>query len=79
MEVAFTVGSLKFELVSAAHELNPTGRKFLFQPSPIVARFGIVGFVVDCSYHIGGGEIPFVVDIAPHSTNFAVVAACREI
>ena len=67
-----TVGRFEFELVSAAHELNPATREFLFQPAPIVSRFGIVGFIVDGTNHIGCGEIPFVVGVAPHRTNFAV-------
>lgn len=50
--VLLTIGSHDFQFVSPTHELNILLFQLAFQPTPIVASFCIVRFVIDGAHDI---------------------------
>lgn len=72
-DALFAVRSLKFEPVSGTHELNAILLQFTFKPTPIVAGFRIVRFIIDSVHHIRSLEPPAVVLVILDRPHLAII------
>ena len=71
--ITFSVGSKKFQLVSATNQLAALFSQFAFEVFPIVSVFGIIILIIEHTNDIRNREPPLVEFVIPDGSYLAVV------